>query len=66
MIAISRTGGLLRRLVRVSSRHPGLTLAISLLFAALGVVYTLHVLTFQTTTRALLPQNAGYVVGYAE
>ena len=66
MIAISRTGGLLRRLVRVSSRHPGLTVAISLLFAALGVAYTLHALTFQTTTRALLPQNAGYVVRYAE
>jgi hopanoid biosynthesis associated RND transporter like protein HpnN len=66
MIPISRTGGLLRWLVRVSSRHPGATVAVSLIFAALGVAYTLHALTFQTTTRALLPQNAGYVVRYAQ
>jgi uncharacterized protein len=43
-----------------------LTLLLSLLFAALGVAYTLHALTFETSTRALLPQNAGYVVRYAE
>ena len=66
MIPISRTGGLLRWLVRVSSRHPGATVAVSLIFAAFGVAYTLHALTFQTTTRALLPQNAGYVVRYAQ
>jgi uncharacterized protein len=66
MITISKTGGLLRWLVRVSSRHPGPTVAVSLIFAALGVAYTLHALTFQTTTRALLPQNAGFVVRYAQ
>ena len=40
MIPISRTGGLLRWLVRASSRHPGLTVAVALIFAALGVAYT--------------------------
>ena len=66
MPAISTTGRLLRRLVRASCRRPGLTVLLSLLFAALGVAYTLHALTFKTSMRALLPQNAGYVVRYAE
>lgn len=64
MPATSRTGRLLSGLVRVSCRRPGLTLVLSLLFAALGVGYTLHALTFRTSTRALLPQNAGYVARY--
>ena len=66
MIAISRTGRLLRRLVRVSCRRPGVTVALSLLLAALGVAYTLSVLTFKTSTRSLLPQDAGYVLRYAD
>jgi len=53
-------------LVRASCRRPGLTVLLSLLFAGLGVAYTLHALTFKTSMRALLPQNAGYVVRYAE
>jgi len=36
MIAISRTGRVLRRLVRLSCRRPGVTVAISLLLAASG------------------------------
>ncbi len=66
MPTISKTGRLLRRLVRASCRRPGLTVLLSLLFAGLGVAYTLHALTFKTSMRALLPQNAGYVVRYAE
>ncbi len=66
MIVISRTGRLLRRLVRLSGRRPALTIALSLLFAVVGVGYTLHALTFRTSTRSLLPQNAGYVLRYAE
>ena len=66
MIAISRTGRVLRRLVRLSCRRPGMTVAISLLLAAAAVAYTAHALTFKTSTRALLPQDAGYVVRYAE
>jgi hopanoid biosynthesis associated RND transporter like protein HpnN len=66
MPATSRTGRLLSQLVRVSCHRPGLTVFLSLLFAAFGVAYSLHALTFKTTTRALLPQNAGYVVRYGE
>jgi hopanoid biosynthesis associated RND transporter like protein HpnN len=66
MPSISSTGRLLRRLVRASCRRPGLTVLLSLLFAALGVAYTLHALTFKTSMRALLPQNAGYVLRYAD
>jgi hypothetical protein len=66
MIAISRTGRVLRRLVRLSCRRPAVTVALSLLLAAAAVAYTAHALTFKTSTRALLPQDAGYVVRYAE
>jgi hopanoid biosynthesis associated RND transporter like protein HpnN len=66
MIVISRTGRLLRRLVRLSCRRPGPTVALSLLLAVAGVAYTLHALTFKTSTRSLLPQSAGYVQRYAE
>ena len=66
MIAISRTGRVLRRLVRLSCRRPAVTVAISLLLAAGAIAYTTHALTFKTSTRALLPQDAGYVLRYAE
>jgi uncharacterized protein len=66
MIAISRTGRLLRRLVRLSCRRPIVTVTISLLLAALSVAYTVHALTFKTSTRALLPQDAGFVLRYGE
>ena len=48
MIVISRTGRLLRRLVRLSCRRPGATVALSLLLAVAGVGYTLQALTFKT------------------
>jgi uncharacterized protein len=64
MIAISRTGRLLRRLVRLSCRRPLVTTAISLLLAVAGVTYTLHTLSFGTSGRDLLPRNAGYIVRY--
>jgi uncharacterized protein len=66
VIVISRMGRLLRRMVRLSCRRPGPTVALSLLLAVVGVVYTLHALTFKTSTRSLLPQNAGYVQRYGE
>ena len=64
MILISRTGRLLRRLVRLSCRRPLVTVLLSLIFAGLGVGYTVHTLTFKTSGRDLLPQNANYVVRY--
>jgi hopanoid biosynthesis associated RND transporter like protein HpnN len=64
MIAISRTGRLLRRLVRLSCRRPLVTTSLSLLLAVAGVAYTLHTLSFKTSGRDLLPRDAGYVVRY--
>src|SRR5262245_9872522 len=66
MIAISRTGRLLRRLVRVSCRRPGVTVGISLLLAVASVAVTMHGLTFKTSGRDVLPQTAGYVQRYVE
>src|ERR1700693_4107715 len=64
MIAISRTGRLLRRLVRLSCRRPLLTTLLSLILAVAGVAYTMHALSFKTSGRDLLPKDAGYVVRY--
>ena len=66
MIAISRTGRALRRLVRLSTLRPTVTIGIALVLAVLSIAYTLHALTFKTSTRSLLPQNAGFVIRYAE
>ncbi|HEV2053939.1 MAG TPA: MMPL family transporter [Methylomirabilota bacterium] len=64
MIAISRTGRLLRRLVRLSCRRPLVTTLLSLILAVAGVTYTLHALSFKTSGRDLLPKKAGYIVRY--
>ena len=66
MIAISRTGRMLRRLVRVSCRRPYLTVGLSLALAVLGVAVTVDGLRFKTSGRDVLPQNAGYVQKYVE
>ena len=66
MIAISRTGRLLRSLVRVSCRRPVLTVLVSLVLALAGTAHTVQGLRFKTSGRDLLPQNAGYVLRYAE
>ena len=66
MITISKTGRLLRRLVRVSCHRPLLTVLICVLGAAAGLGYTFHALTFKTSSRDLLHQNAGYVKRYVE
>src|SRR6266536_4081532 len=66
MIVISRTGRLLRRLVRVSCARPVLTVALSLALSVLGIAYTLHALSFKTSGRDVLPQNASYVKRYVQ
>src|SRR4026209_771543 len=66
MVALSRTGPLPPRLVRLSCPRPIFTVGIALLLAAISVFYTVHALTFRTSTRALLPQNAGFVQRYGE
>ena len=49
MIAISKTGRLLRRLVRLSCRRPLVTMVLSLILAVAGIAYTLHALSFKTS-----------------
>jgi uncharacterized protein len=66
MVVISRTGRVLRRLVRLSCARPLLTVGLSIAFAVLGVAYTLSELTFKTSGRDLLPPDASYVKGYGE
>src|SRR5712691_11622204 len=62
----SQTGRGLRALVRVACARPPLTVALSLLAAAVGVAYTFHALTFKTSGRDLLPPGQSYVERYAE
>src|SRR5262245_25584968 len=64
MIAISRTGRLLRRLVRISCARPIVTVVLSVALAAVALLYTLSALTFKTSGRDVLPQNASYVKRY--
>ncbi len=66
MIAISRTGRLLRRLVRLSCARPVVTVGLSVALAVIGLLYTLSTLTFKTSGRDVLPQDASYVKGYVE
>ncbi len=66
MIAISRTGHLLRHLVRLSCARPVVTVCLAAFFALAGIGYTLHSLGFKTSGRDVLPQQAAYVKRYVE
>jgi len=66
LTATSRTGRLLRRLVRASCRRPRLTILAAVALAAAAVLYALLALTFATSTRALLPRNEPYIERYVE
>jgi hopanoid biosynthesis associated RND transporter like protein HpnN len=66
VISVSRTGRLLRRLVRLSCARPWLTVSLAVGLAALSVGYAFTSLAFRTSTRALLPQNAAYVQRFVE
>jgi len=66
MIAISRTGRLLRRLVRVACRRPLVTVILALVLAVAGLVVTVQHMGFKTSGRDVLPQDAGYVKKYVE
>ena len=66
MTSTSHTGRLLRRLVRFACARPWITLALALLLATGSLVYTLTTLRFATSTRALLPADAPYVLRYVE
>ena len=62
----SRTGRLLRRLVRLACARPTLTVLAAVVLAAMSVAYALMRLEFATSTRALLPQGQRYIERYVE
>jgi hopanoid biosynthesis associated RND transporter like protein HpnN len=66
MATFSRTGRVLSGLVRLSCRNPAFTVALSLLAAALGIVYTVQELSFKTSTLDLLPRGQRYAILYGE
>ena len=66
MIFVSRTGGLLRRLVRAACRWPLLTLALGIALAAASVWYALAALTFATAAKDLLPRGQAYMQRFSE
>jgi uncharacterized protein len=62
----SRTGRLLRRLVRLACARPTLTVLAAVVLAMVSVAYALMRLEFATSTRALLPQGQRYIERYVE
>ncbi|MBI4610489.1 MAG: MMPL family transporter [Candidatus Rokubacteria bacterium] len=66
MIAISRTGRLLRRVVRVACERPALTVVLSLALAGGGIAYALSAITFKTSTLHLLPPGQRYATLYRQ
>ena len=65
MPSTSKTGRLLRRLVRVSCARPRLTLLAAIVLTVVSTVYSLTTLTFATSTRALMPRTT-YIDRYGE
>ena len=66
MIVVSRTGTLLRRLVRVACNWPVLTLVLGLALAAVSVWYAFAQLRFATSTADLLPRGQAYMQRFHE
>jgi hypothetical protein len=62
----SRTGRLLRRLVRLACAVPRLTLLGATALAVVSVVYAVGTLTFATSTRALMPRNLPFIERYGQ
>jgi hopanoid biosynthesis associated RND transporter like protein HpnN len=66
LVVVSRTGGLLRRLVRVSCHRPLLTLTLGVSLAVLSVWYAFAQLSFATSTADLLPRGQAYMQRFHE
>jgi hopanoid biosynthesis associated RND transporter like protein HpnN len=62
----SRTGGLLRRLVRICCDWPRLTLVLGFVLAVLSVWYAFAQLRFATSTGDLLPRGQAYMQRFSE
>jgi hopanoid biosynthesis associated RND transporter like protein HpnN len=65
-VTVSRTGRLLRQVVRAACASPVLTVALAVLLAAVSVWFAVTHLTFATSNRALLPQDQPYIERYVE
>ena len=63
---VSRTGALLRRLVRVSCDRPLLTLSLGVGLAVVSVWYAFAQLSFATSTANLLPRGQAYMQRFHE
>lgn len=66
MAVEQRIGRPLRALVRAACRAPTLTVGLALVLAVAAVWYALTALTFQTSTRKLLPRGLPFVERYGE
>jgi hopanoid biosynthesis associated RND transporter like protein HpnN len=66
LILISKTGRVLRRMVRFSCERPILTLAIGVALAVLSVWYAFAQLRFATSTADLLPRGQAYMTRFHE
>jgi hopanoid biosynthesis associated RND transporter like protein HpnN len=64
MTVASRTGRVLRGLVRIACAWPLLTVGVSLVLAAGGVAYSLRDLSFMTSGSDLLPRGLAFVERY--
>src|SRR5499426_2019708 len=62
----TRAGRLLRRLVRRSCARPRLTVLLAVVLAVGSVGYAVYALSFATSARALLPQDAPYIQRYVQ
>ena len=60
------TGAFLSRVVRVSIRRPGVTIAVCLALGLAALVFTARGLTFQTSSVQLLPPHHLYVQRFKE
>src|SRR6185436_1138158 len=62
----TKAGRLLRRLVRKSCARPRVTLLLAVLLAVGSLAYVAFALSFATSARALLPQDAPYIQRYLQ
>ena len=61
-----RIGRALAALTEACSRHPLVTVLVSVALAAAAMAYTVHTITFVTSSLRLLPQHERYVVRLKE
>jgi hopanoid biosynthesis associated RND transporter like protein HpnN len=66
LAALSLTGRILQRVVRLCCAHPAVTVSVAFAFAALGVGYAAHSLRLETSKFHLLPLHQRYATLYKD